>query len=87
MVDVILGCDGNKQTHPALTDKTVAASVIDDYLKTRLGLDDGVATELYWDFSRDIEERIMRGNAKPNTKTRTVSEWLKAGSTIEDSQV
>jgi len=75
---------GNKKTHPAITDKTVGASVINDYLRTQLSLSDGVSTELYWDFPSDIKERLKAGKAKPDQTTRTILEWMMAGSNIED---
>lgn len=36
----------NTATHPALTDKAILASQIDDYLKTQLGLVQGIKTGL-----------------------------------------
>jgi len=75
---------GNKKTHPAITDKTVGASVINDYLRTQLSLSDGVSTELYWDFPSDIKERLKAGKANPDQTTRTILEWMMAGSNIED---
>ena len=74
----------NKKTHPELTDKSIGASVIDDYLKTQLDLATGASTELYWDFPSDIKKRIEEGEAEPEKTTRSVLEWLKVGSTIED---
>ena len=79
---------GNKLTHPALTNKAVgtgnSAAKIDDYLKNELGLDNGMATELEWNFPSEIKERIKEGKEDSNKKTRTVLEWLKTGSNIED---
>ncbi len=75
---------GNKKTHPALTDKAISASLIDGFLKTQLGLDDGISTELNWDFPTDIKKRIKEGEANPDKTTRTILEWTKIGSTIED---
>jgi len=74
----------NKLTHPAITDEAIGTSSIDNHLKTQLGLDNGVATDLYWDFPSDIEERIDKGKAEPGQTTRSVSEWLRVGSIIED---
>jgi len=49
----------NKLTHPALTDKAVKVdNNIDNYLKTHLGLNDALTTELYWDFPADIKELL-----------------------------
>ncbi len=52
---------GNTKTHPALTEKAVgsdnSAAKIDDYLKTQLGLDEGIETELKYDFPWSIERR------------------------------
>ena len=78
----------NKKTHPALTYEALQvgnnAAKIDNYLKTQLDLTDGVSTELSWDFPADIKERIEEGKAEPEKTTRTILEWLKVGSTIED---
>lgn len=74
----------NKATHPALTDKAIVVSVMDDYLKTQMGLSDGIVAELYWDFPEDIKKRIKGGKAEPEKTTRTILEWLKTGSVIED---
>ncbi len=78
----------NILTHPALTCEALQAgnnaANLDDYLKTQLGLDGGIETELYWDFPADIKERIKGGKAESEKTTRTILEWLKVGSTIED---
>jgi len=74
----------NKKTHPAITDNGIAASTIDDYLKTQMGLTDGISTQLYWNFPQDIKTRIDRGKAEPDKTTRNISEWLRVGSIIED---
>ncbi|MCG7854145.1 MAG: hypothetical protein MIO92_16640, partial [Methanosarcinaceae archaeon] len=71
---------GNKKTHPALTDKAISASVINDYLKTQLDLRDGVTAELKWDFPSHIKERLDKGTAEPDKTTRTILAWVKAGS-------
>ncbi len=79
---------GNILTHPALTDEAIQIdnnpAKLDDYLKIQLGLKDGLNTELEWDFPSGIKERIKRGNSEPDKTNRTVLEWLKVGSTIED---
>ena len=78
----------NVLTHPALTYEALQtdnnSAKLDDYLKIQLDLKDGLNTELEWDFPADIKERIKRGKAEPENTTRTILEWLKAGSTIED---
>ena len=74
----------NKLTHPAITERGIAVSTVDAYLKTQVGLADGVSTQLYWDFPPDIKKRISDGDAYPNTTTRSISEWLRVGSIIED---
>jgi len=76
----------NKLTHPAITERGIAASTVDAYLKTQVGLADGVSTQLYWDFPQDIKTRIGRGDAKPDQTTRNISEWLRVGSIIEDTE-
>ncbi|MFA5239603.1 MAG: hypothetical protein WC476_07860 [Phycisphaerae bacterium] len=78
----------NKLTHPAITEKaaTNTASTLDDYLKTQMGLTNGISTQLYWDFPQDIETRIDRGDANSNQTTRNISEWLQVGSIIEDTE-
>lgn len=74
----------NKKTHPALTDEAIGAPGIDNYLKTKLGLSGGVSNELYWSFPADIKERMDEGDAEPDKTTRTILEWLKTVSVIED---
>ncbi|MDD5327951.1 MAG: hypothetical protein PHY02_09085 [Phycisphaerae bacterium] len=76
---------GNKKTHPALTAKAVEVSdVVDNYLKNQLDISDGLQTQLTWNFPADVKERLRRGEAEPDLVTRTLSEWIKAGSVIED---
>ena len=74
----------NKKTHPSITSKATEASVIDDYLKTQVGLANGISTQLYWNFPQDIKTRIDRGEAEPDKTTRNIREWLRVGSIIED---
>ena len=74
----------NKKTHPAVTSKAIETSIIDDYLKTQVGLTNGISTQLYWNFPQNIKTRIDRGEANPNKTTRSISEWLWVGSIIED---
>ncbi|MCJ7728698.1 MAG: hypothetical protein MUO27_02285 [Sedimentisphaerales bacterium] len=74
----------NKKTHPALTDKAAAASTIDDYLKTQIRLNEGINTRLSYNFPSEIQERIMRAQWLPEKTQRTMLEWLKVGSAIED---
>ncbi len=76
---------GNKKTHPTLTAKAVEVNdVADSYLKNQLGMSQGLQTRLTWDFPNEIKQRMIKGEAKPDTVTRTIQEWLKAGSIIED---
>ena len=62
----------NRITHPALTNEAVGASSIDNYLKTYLGSNNGVTTELYWDFSffLHVKEPIEAGETDPSKTTR-----------------
>jgi len=74
----------NRYTHPAITDEAVNLSGLDNFLKIQLGKDDGFLNELYWDFPSDISERINKGGANQNQQIRTILEWIKMGSNIED---
>ena len=78
----------NKLTHPAKTKEATDTDLasLDDYLKTTLDLDDGLTTQLYWNFPVDIKTRIARGKAIPDKTTRTIQEWVKVGSIIEDTE-
>ncbi|MGA2092171.1 MAG: hypothetical protein ABSH16_02025, partial [Sedimentisphaerales bacterium] len=76
----------NKKTHPAITSKGIEASIIDDYLKTQMVMKNGVSTQLYWNFNQNIKTRIGRGDTNPNQTTRNISEWIRAGSIIEDTE-
>ena len=75
----------NKLTRPAITEQAASPdlAIVDDYLKTQLDLDDGLLTQLHWNFPKDIERRTRGGQADPYTKNRTVLEWIKLGSTID----
>jgi hypothetical protein len=73
----------NVKTHPALTEQAINASGTDAYVK-QLGLSSGLSTQLYWDFPLDIERRVRGGSADPDSKTRSVLNWIKLGSIIED---
>ncbi len=74
----------NKKTHPAITSNSIAASIADNYLKTQLGLSGGLSTQLYWNFPSDIEERMTTNDKVDPNKTKTILDWLRAGSSIED---
>ncbi|OHB56993.1 MAG: hypothetical protein A2Y07_11570 [Planctomycetes bacterium GWF2_50_10] len=76
----------NRFTHPAITEKAVKSNgtIINNYLTTQFGLSDGLSAQLYWNFPSAIEKRLKAGGADPGIKTRTVLEWIKAGSNIED---
>jgi hypothetical protein len=75
----------NKKTHPAITNNAISASMVDNYLKTQIGITNGLTTQLYWNFPQKIKTRISRGDANPNQTTRIISEWLRVGSIIEDT--
>ena len=76
----------NKLTHPAITEQEITGSAtkVDDYLKSQLGLSGGTATQLYWNFPSDIETRMMENKMFDPAKTKTILDWLIAGSSIED---
>ncbi len=73
---------GNEFTHPAITEKAISSAILNDYLKIQLGFDDGLSAQLYWDFPSDIKERM--GKAEPDKTTRSILDWLRMGSIIED---
>lgn len=79
---------GNKKTHPALTEKAVAASVLDDYLKTELDIDEGINAEFQYNvemYNAYIKRRMEKGKVEnPDNPSRTILKWIKAGSAIED---
>lgn len=75
---------GNEKTHPAITEKAINNSIINNYLRVQLDLTDGLSAKLYWDFPSNIKERLKAGKAKPDQTTRTILEWMTAGSNIED---
>ncbi len=73
---ILISCNSlyaweNKKTHPALTDNGIAASTINGYLKTQMGLANGVSTQLNWNFPQDIKTRIGMGIPLPIVKTKT----------------
>jgi len=79
---------GNKQTHPALTEKSIASSVLDNYLKTQLSMDEGVNSDLQYNveaYNAWIKRRMEIGGVEdPSNTKRTILKWIKAGSNIED---
>jgi hypothetical protein len=79
---------GNKQTHPALTEKSIAGSVLDNYLKTQLSMDEGVNSDLQYNveaYNAWIKRRMEIGGVEdPGNTKRTILKWIKAGSNIED---
>lgn len=75
----------NVKTHPAITGRAVTASTIDDYLKIQIGLNDGINAQLTYDFPSEIKKRIKKAQWLPDKKQRSVLEWLKVGSAIEDT--
>lgn len=82
---------GNKATHPALTEKAIAASVLDDYLRTELGIDEGINAEFQYNvemYDAYIKQRMVKGGVEnPYNPTRTILKWIKAGSNIEDEDI
>lgn len=76
----------NVKTHPAITTEATNsnAAQIDNYLKSQMGMADGLSTPLYWNFPSDIKVRINEGKASPSKTTRSVLEWIQVGSIIED---
>jgi hypothetical protein len=68
----------NIKTHPALTDKAATASILDNYLKNQLRLNDAITTELYWDFPESIKDRMDLGYVEPEKTTRAILEWIGA---------
>ena len=77
----------NVKTHPAMTERAVTASTIDNYLKTQIGLNDGINTQLSYNFPLEIQIRINRAKWDGGKTTRTLLEWLKVGSAIEDTDL
>ncbi len=77
----------NQKTHPALTQRAIDSSIciLDSYLKTGLGIAGGLSTELYWDFPSSVKERMEK--AEPDKTTRSILDWIKAGSIIEDDPI
>ena len=78
---------GNKATHPAITERAVTSTTIDDYLKNNLGLSDGLQTELQYNteqYNFLIRKRMYRGSFQPDITKRTAYDWIRAGSVIED---
>jgi hypothetical protein len=86
--DMVFGF-GNKATHPALTGRAIGQAV-DDYLKNQLGMSNGIQTQLKYQpdwYQMYIESRMKRGGYSAGGNNRTVLEWLKAGSVIEDEDL
>ena len=78
---------GNKITHPAITNKAVQSSVVDTYLKNQLGITNGIQMQLTYQpdwYDEYIEYRLQRGGYSIGGNNRTILEWLKSGSVIED---
>ena len=93
IITIFLTCDnislgfGNKVTHPAITSSVVGASVVDNYLKSQLGLTNGIQTQLQylpeW-YETHLAYRLQRSGYSSGGSVRTTKEWIKAGSAIED---
>ena len=77
----------NVKTHPVMTERAAVASTIDSCLKTQMGLTNGINTQLYYDFPSEIQTRIERAEWDGGKTTRTLLEWLKVGSAIEDTDL
>ncbi len=78
---------GNKITHPAITSNAIGESAIDSYLKDQLGMSNGLQTQLRYQpewYQTYIQYRLQRGGYSLGGNNRTVLEWLKSGSVIED---
>ncbi len=81
---------GNKATHPSLTNISVEGSGVDIYMKNQLGMANGIQTQLRYQpdwYQMYIEYRLQRGGHSAGGNNRTVLEWLKAGSVIEDEDL
>ncbi len=78
----------NKSTHPALTEKSIADSVLENYLRTQLGIDEGINAEFQYNiemYNEYIKRRMEKGEVdNPYNPSRTILKWIKSGSTIED---
>jgi hypothetical protein len=87
--DIVFGF-GNESTHPALTNISVESSIVDDCLKDQLGMANGIQTQLKYQpewYQMYIEYRLQRGGYSAGGNDRTVVEWMKAGSVIEDEDL
>ncbi len=87
--DVMLGF-GNRATHPALTGISVEGSRVDDYVKDQLHMANGIQTQLKYQpewYQMYIEYRLQRGGYSAGGNNRTVLEWLRGGSVIEDEDL
>jgi hypothetical protein len=69
-------------THAAITDKAVQLSKMDDYLKNRLGIQQGLTAEFQAVFYPSLEERMA--SLEPERTTRSALDWIKTGSQLED---
>lgn len=71
----------NKETHPLLTRKSIENSMIDNYLRSRLGFTSGIDTNIRNnEWTSAIEDNsIWKSNPK------TVFDWLRYGSFKEDT--
>ena len=86
--DVLGFC--NQITHPAITNNAIGESAIDDYLKNQLGMINGIQTQLRYQpdwYQTYIQYRLQRGGYSLGGNNRTVLEWLKSGSVIEDEDL
>jgi hypothetical protein len=78
----------NKLTHPAITEKAIERSVLNDFLNNQLGLNDGLETqlELTGQFQNNINTRVAQEpEFEWDNKTKvSILEWLRRGSSLED---
>ncbi len=80
----IYGWEG-EETHPFLTEGAICSSDLDSFVKERLGLSNGVNTVLWCQLPEHYNfEKRMKAAKKDASQIKTVSEWIVAGSVIED---
>ncbi len=75
----------NVATHPALTETACDGASLDSYLRGQMGLGNGIQTRLSFSFPPEIRTRIGRAQWNAGKTQRSILEWLKVGSAIEDT--
>jgi hypothetical protein len=74
-------------THPALSEKSIGISQVDNYLRNQLDMNGGLNTELKLNTALwPVPDLVQRG-LNPNINTRTLLDWIKTGSILEDAQL